>query len=100
MSLKLERAGLVLRFDEVIRFENAAGTRLRVLNGSVWITQEGDLNDYYLPASGTLTFERPGLALVHAQEPAELIVWRPVPRIPLAARVARGLARVSRVLAP
>ena len=99
MNLKLERAELALRFREVIRFEDAAGTRLRVVRGSVWITQNGDRKDHYLPATRTFTLDRPGLALVQAVQPAELVVWKIVPQVPLAARVARGLARVSRALA-
>jgi len=99
MILKLERANLILRFREAIRLDDAAGTRLRVLRGSVWITQEGDRKDYYVPAAGTITLDRPGLALVHALEPAELLLWQAVPQISVAARVARGLVRASRALA-
>ncbi len=99
MNLKLERAGLILRFRELIRIEDAAGTRLRVQRGSVWITQNRDRKDYYLPATGTITLDRPGLALVQALEPTELVVWQPVPQVSVAAQVARGLARVSRALA-
>lgn len=88
---------LVLRYRELIRLEDAAGTRLRVLRGSVWITQEGDRKDYYL--TGTFTLDRPGLALVHALEPAELGVWQPVPQVSAAAQLARGLALVSGALA-
>jgi hypothetical protein len=100
MSSKLKRADVVVRSGEVTRLEDAAGTRLQVLHGSVWITQDGDLNDYYLPAARTMTLDRPGVVLVYALEPAELIIWQPVPRISVAAQVARGLARVSRLLAP
>jgi hypothetical protein len=98
MKLELERA-LALRFREMIRLEGAAGTKLQILLGSVWITQEGDRNDYYLSATDTITLERPGLALVHALEPTELVVWRPVPQISVTAQLARGLARVARTLA-
>jgi len=99
MILKLERAERVLRFRELIRLERAAGTGLRVLRGSIWITQEGDRKDHYLPATGTIMLDRPGLALVQALEPAELVVWQLVPKVSVAARVARGLAHMSRVLA-
>ncbi|HEY6241403.1 MAG TPA: DUF2917 domain-containing protein [Burkholderiales bacterium] len=98
MNPELERAYRVLRFREVIRLEDAAGTRLQVVRGSVWITQEGDRRDYYLTATGTLTLDRPGLALIHALEPALLVVRRPAPQTSLSAQVARGLARASRAL--
>jgi hypothetical protein len=76
----------------MIRLEEAAGIRLRVRSGSVWITQERDHRDHYVPATGTITLDRPGLALVHALKPAELVVSRPAPQPSLAARVARALA--------
>jgi hypothetical protein len=98
MNLELERADLVLRFREVIRFEDAVGTRLRVVRGSVWITQNGDRKDHYLPAARTMSLDRPGLALVQAVEPAELVVWRLVPQISVAAQAARRLARAWRTL--
>ena len=98
MNLELERAERALRFREVIRFEDAVGTRLRVLRGSVWITQNGDRRDYYLRATRTMSLDRPGLALVQAVEPAELVVWRLAPQIPVAVQLARGLARASRAL--
>jgi len=85
-------AVVVLQFREMFRLEDAAGIRLRVRSGSVWITQERDHEDHYVPAAGTITLDRPGLALVHALRPAELVVWRPAPRRSLAARLARGIA--------
>jgi hypothetical protein len=85
-------AVVVLQVREMIRLEEAAGTKLRVQRGSVWITQHGDHKDYYLPANGTITLDRPGLALVHALKPAELIVSQPAPKASLAARVARAFA--------
>jgi DUF2917 family protein len=98
MNLKIDGAERVLRFRDVIRLEDAAGTRLRVRRGSVWITQHGDSKDYYLPASGTITLDRPGLALVDALEPTELVLWRPVPKISFTTQFARGIARVWRAL--
>lgn len=98
MNLDLERADLVLRSREVARFEDAVGTRLRVVRGSVWITQHGDRRDHYVPATRTMSLDQPGLALVQAVESAELIVWRLVPQVSVAARAARGLVRVPRAL--
>jgi hypothetical protein len=99
MNLKLERADLALGFREVIRFQDAAGTRLRVVRGSVWITQNGDRRDHYLAAARTFTLDRPGLALIQAVQAAELVVWKIAPKIPVAARVAQGFARASRAVA-
>lgn len=84
---------VVLRSREIVRLEDVAGARLRVLRGSVWLTQHGDPKDHYLPASGAITLDRPGLVLVHALETAELDVRQPAPKSPVAARVARAIAR-------
>jgi DUF2917 family protein len=101
MNLELDRGELILRFRDMVRFEDAAGTRLRVRSGSVWITQHRDARDYFVPATGTIALDRPGLALVHALEPAELVVWPPKARVSLAARVARRLAgRLARRFGP
>lgn len=86
--MQLSGVVVVLQFREMFRLEDAAGTRLRVRSGSVWITQERDHRDHYVPATGSIALDRPGLALVHALEPAELVVWRPVPQVSRAARVA------------
>ena len=91
--MRLSGAVVVLQFRETLRLESAAGTRLRVRSGSVWITQERDLRDHYVPSTGAIELDRPGLALVHALEPAELVVWRSVPQVSRAARVARALGR-------
>lgn len=99
MNLKLECADLVLRFRQVLRLDDAAGTRLRVARGSVWITQDSDRMDYYLAAPGSIALDRPGLALVQALEPTELVLWQPTPEIPAAARIARGFARARGALA-
>lgn len=70
----------------MLRLEDAAGTRLLIQRGSVWITQEGDHKDHYLPATGTITLDRTGLALVHALEPTELILSRTASQISLASK--------------
>ena len=44
----------------------AAGARLRCLEGAVWITEEGDRNDYVLKSGQSHTLSGEGRALVQA----------------------------------
>ena len=36
--------------------------------GAVWITQENDARDIFLTAGQRFTFDRPGVALIYAEE--------------------------------
>jgi len=49
---------------EPLRLQDPAGRHLSVLDGSVWVTQQGDLRDPVLGAGETFRFDRNGLALV------------------------------------
>lgn len=51
-----------------LRVRDAVGRTIMCCAGTVWITQEGDLRDIFLTAGQRFTFDRPGLALIHAEE--------------------------------
>jgi Protein of unknown function (DUF2917) len=57
--IKLERSDLV-------RIENARDMRVRVENGTVWITQERDTRDVMLEDGESLRLDCDGLALISA----------------------------------
>lgn len=40
------------------------GSKIRVLSGSVWLTQSSDPLDYFLRAGETLTVSRPGTVVI------------------------------------
>ena len=58
----------------LLRIEDAAGCVIRVRSGALWVTQEGDRRDYYLPARSSLVLERDGLALAQATQHSTVIV--------------------------
>lgn len=53
-----------------IRIQDGAGTQVCALEGTVWITQEGDQRDVVLGPGDRFTLDRAGLALLVALEEA------------------------------
>ncbi len=51
-----------------IRLEDGVGTEITSVNGTVWITQEGDPRDVILSSGQSFTIDRDGLTLVVALE--------------------------------
>jgi hypothetical protein len=76
----------------VVRIEDGRGVLLRVSEGSVWLTQEGDPLDRYLPAGAAFRLDRDGLALAQATSRTTITLTaapRAVRRAPLASRLRR-----------
>jgi hypothetical protein len=74
MNLKLDRAELRLEARQILRLRDSAGTSVQCVKGALWITQHRDREDHFMGAGDTLTLDRPGLALIHAVEPAEFVL--------------------------
>lgn len=51
--------------------------RVHVWEGAVWITQDGDQRDYYVPARGSFTLTRDGLSLISALGRASIALASP-----------------------
>jgi DUF2917 family protein len=99
MNIGFNRVELHLAPREVIRVYDPTGTRVECIRGELWITQDRDFEDHLLSANDALTLDRDGLALIHAQEPSDIILFEPVPRPRLGARIARALRAAGRWLA-
>lgn len=67
MQFKLDHAPLSLTDGALLNISDAAGRSLRVLDGRVWITQHGSLDDVFLEAGETHTFVGSGPAVVTAE---------------------------------
>lgn len=63
-----------LRAGEVWRGRAQGPACVRVLDGTVWITREGDAADYVLRAGETFHAEARGLIVVQAMEDARMVV--------------------------
>ena len=79
MNIRLDRAQLHLEARELIRLYDPRGARVECVRGALWITQHTDHEDYFLAANDSLTLDRPGLALIHAQAPSEVVLLEPAP---------------------
>lgn len=79
---------LRLARGEPLRLQDPAGRHLSVLDGSVWVTQQGDPSDPVLAAGETFRFDRNGLALVTPIGGAAQVLLEDG----LGARPARGFA--------
>jgi Protein of unknown function (DUF2917) len=72
VNLCIEDSRLSLLRGQVVGLRAANGTRLRVLRGALWVTQEGDRRDVVLRASQDFELERGGATVLHALKPTRL----------------------------
>jgi hypothetical protein len=98
MNISFDRAELRLDARQMIRLQDPEGARVQVVSGALWITQDTDRQDHWLEADGALTLDRPGLALIHAQKPSEIVLIEPAPSRGLRNRVGLALAAARRAI--
>lgn len=98
MNIGFDRAQLHLKAREVIRLYDPRGARVECVRGALWITQNKDYEDYFLAANDALTLDRPGLTLIHAQAPSEIVLAEPTPRLGLRQEMGRALVAASRAV--
>ncbi len=61
---------LQLTFNEFLRLQGARGAAIEVLDGKVWITEDGRPGDRFLEAGRTYRVAGQGLVVVGAETPA------------------------------
>lgn len=64
MEIELRQHALDLANEGLLALRDARDTRIRCLEGSVWITEEGDVRDTVLAKGETYTIRLPGLVVV------------------------------------
>lgn len=62
--------GIDLQPGKALRMQDARGRRIAVLQGHVWLTQDGDPRDVVLSAGEEFILDRPGLAVLTALDGA------------------------------
>jgi len=93
MNIGFNRVQVHLKPREVLRVYDPLGARVECVRGGLWITQDRDYEDHFLSANDALVLDRRGLALIHAQEPSDVVLVEPARRPGLLARLAVWLAR-------
>ena len=61
----------------LLRIDDEPGTSIRVWSGALWVTQEGDVRDYYLTAGQSFTVDRRGTMIATAMHRAHISVTPP-----------------------
>jgi hypothetical protein len=74
MRTDLKLATTHLKRGQLLRLDDAAGTLVLCLGGTLWLTQQGDRRDIVLEAGGEARIEHDGVSIVSALSDADL-VW-------------------------
>ncbi len=94
MKVEIENAGIELKSAQLLRLEGAAGVRIVCRSGTVWVTQEGVLDDDFLRPGEALTLRSRGVTLAQAVGRALLSI-EARPRICGAAHATLSAASVA-----
>ncbi len=74
-----------LGYEQLLTLQGRPGTRLRVLYGSMWLTEEGDLRDVFARCGDEVTLSSDGLSVIEGIGAARVQVIEPRRAAPLAA---------------
>lgn len=77
MNITLLSNLLDLRRGQLLRIQDATGTRLVCTRGALWITQDNDPSDHFIATGDSLLLDRPGLAVVSASHDSCLRIEAP-----------------------
>lgn len=69
MQFDIDHVPFGLTPGTVLKISDAGGKSLRVVEGRVWVTQEGSLDDVFLDAGSSFTFAGRGSTVVTAEGP-------------------------------
>ncbi len=78
-SIDFDRAARSLARHSLLRIRGGRGQTVMVLEGLVWITQDGDRRDIFLGDGELFTLDGSAMALVQALEDSRILVLAPAP---------------------
>jgi len=80
MNLEMNRDGLCLKPNQVLKVRGGIGHTVVCHSGSVWVTQDRDRRDIVLGEGESFELDRDGLALVQAFEQSAISFASPALR--------------------
>lgn len=86
--IDFDQAARTLPKDSLLRIRRGRGQTVMVLEGLVWITQDGDPRDIFLEQGELFTLDGSPMTLVQALEDSRVLVFAPAP----AAQMVAGAA--------
>ena len=72
-----ETPWVTLETGEVLSLDDAEGLQIQGRAGTVWVTEEDDLEDHIVGPGQVLMIDRPGRTVVQALAPARIWIWAP-----------------------
>jgi len=94
-----------LDYEQLLRLAGRPGTRVKVIYGGVWLTEEGRLQDVFAASGDELALQSQRLSVLEGLGATRLEVLEPVERnrvqslARVAGRAARSLVRRARAFA-
>ena len=77
MENNRETPWVTLQAGEVLSLDDAEGMQIQGRVGTVWVTEEDDLEDHIVGPGEVLVIDRPGRTVVQALAPARIWIWTP-----------------------
>ncbi len=74
MRLDLENLPVNLARGSGLNVDDANGVNVRILRGSVWLTQEGSLDDFFLNAGDSHRLDGDGRVIISAEGRADATI--------------------------
>lgn len=79
MELKTNSAQVGMQPREALAMDDARGTLLQCLEGTLWVTQDGDRDDHVLRVGDAMRIDRDGPTVVQAMTGSRLSLCAPEP---------------------
>jgi hypothetical protein len=95
MHTDLNLAATFLERGRSQRLQDARGSLVLCLSGSLWLTQEGDPRDVVLDAGDEAQIDRDGLSIVHALSDARFVRSNDRPALDLLLRARQAQAALA-----
>ncbi len=91
MNNDLNLTSTFLANGNLQRIEDARGTWVQCLDGTLWLTQQDDARDIVLEAGDEALIERTGTSILSALSDSHFVLLRADPQVAVAARNVAGL---------